>query len=91
MGALSVVICAILSHFFLSEKLSFFGWLGCGLCIVRPPLLPLLPCAYRSTDRLRRYCPQRYVLLFIKSTSNTVWRVRIEPSHSADARTAVQI
>lgn len=34
MGALSVVICAILSSFFLNEKLSFFGWLGCGLCIV---------------------------------------------------------
>lgn len=36
MGALSVVICAILSHFFLKETLSLFGWLGCGLCIVRP-------------------------------------------------------
>lgn len=35
LGALSVVICAILSSFFLNEKLSFFGWLGCGLCIVR--------------------------------------------------------
>lgn len=34
MGALSVVICAILSSFFLNEKLTFFGWLGCGLCIV---------------------------------------------------------
>ena len=36
MGALSVVICAILSHFFLKETLSLFGWLGCGLCIVCP-------------------------------------------------------
>jgi hypothetical protein len=34
MGALSVVICAMLSSIFLNEKLSFFGWLGCGLCIV---------------------------------------------------------
>ncbi|KDR67775.1 hypothetical protein GALMADRAFT_146799 [Galerina marginata CBS 339.88] len=34
LGALSVVICAILSSFFLNEKLSFFGWLGCTLCIV---------------------------------------------------------
>jgi uncharacterized membrane protein len=28
MGALSVVICAILSHFFLKEKLTFFVSLG---------------------------------------------------------------
>lgn len=34
LGAISVVICAILSSLFLNEKLSFFGWLGCGLCIV---------------------------------------------------------
>jgi hypothetical protein len=37
MGALSVVICAILSSIFLNEKLSLFGWLGCALCIVRIP------------------------------------------------------
>ncbi|KAG1889954.1 magnesium transporter NIPA-domain-containing protein [Suillus subluteus] len=36
MGALSVVICAILSSIFLNEKLTFFGWLGCALCIVSP-------------------------------------------------------
>ncbi|KAH9932637.1 magnesium transporter NIPA-domain-containing protein [Fomitopsis serialis] len=41
MGALSVVICAILSHFFLAEKLSFFGWLGCGLCIVGSVVIAL--------------------------------------------------
>ena len=35
MGALSVVISAILSSFFLNEKLTMFGWLGCSLCIVR--------------------------------------------------------
>jgi hypothetical protein len=35
MGALSVVICAILSHFFLNESLTTFGALGCALCIVR--------------------------------------------------------
>ncbi|TFY57684.1 hypothetical protein EVJ58_g6877 [Rhodofomes roseus] len=41
MGALSVVICAILSHFFLAEKLSFFGWLGCGLCIIGSVVIAL--------------------------------------------------
>ncbi|KAH9949058.1 magnesium transporter NIPA-domain-containing protein [Amylocystis lapponica] len=41
MGALSVVICAILSSIFLNEKLSFFGWLGCGLCIVGSVIIAL--------------------------------------------------
>jgi len=25
-----------MSSMFLNEKLTFFGWLGCALCIVRP-------------------------------------------------------
>jgi len=41
MGALSVVICAILSHFFLHENLTFFGWLGCGLCIIGSVIIAL--------------------------------------------------
>jgi hypothetical protein len=35
LGALSVVISAVLSSIFLKEKLTFFGWLGCALCVVR--------------------------------------------------------
>lgn len=34
MGALSVVICAVLSRVFLKETLTLFGWLGCALCIL---------------------------------------------------------
>ncbi|KDQ55680.1 hypothetical protein JAAARDRAFT_37090 [Jaapia argillacea MUCL 33604] len=41
LGALSVVICAILSSIFLKEKLSFFGWLGCALCIVGSIIIAL--------------------------------------------------
>ncbi|PPQ96161.1 hypothetical protein CVT26_004796 [Gymnopilus dilepis] len=41
LGALSVVICAILSSFFLNEKLSFFGWLGCTLCILGSVIIAL--------------------------------------------------
>ncbi|KAL5528613.1 hypothetical protein ACEPAF_7749 [Sanghuangporus sanghuang] len=41
LGALSVVICAILSSFFLKEKLSFFGWLGCALCIIGSTIIAL--------------------------------------------------
>lgn len=41
MGALSVVICAILSHFILKEKLSLFGWIGSGQCILGASILAL--------------------------------------------------
>ncbi|KAJ3996077.1 magnesium transporter NIPA-domain-containing protein [Lentinula boryana] len=41
LGALSVVICAILSSIFLQEKLTFFGWLGCGLCIIGSVIIAL--------------------------------------------------
>ncbi|THH17686.1 hypothetical protein EW146_g3188 [Bondarzewia mesenterica] len=38
---MSVVISAILSHFILKEKLTFFGWLGCGLCILGSTIIAL--------------------------------------------------
>ncbi|KAI0093083.1 magnesium transporter NIPA-domain-containing protein [Irpex rosettiformis] len=41
MGALSVVISAILSAWFLQEKLSMFGWLGCALCIIGSVVIAL--------------------------------------------------
>ncbi|KAK0553648.1 hypothetical protein OC846_000478 [Tilletia horrida] len=34
MGALSVVVCAVLSHFLLKESLTLFGSIGCFLCLV---------------------------------------------------------
>jgi drug/metabolite transporter (DMT)-like permease len=41
LGALSVVISAILSSFFLNEKLTFFGWLGCSLCLLGSVIIAL--------------------------------------------------
>ncbi|KAH8920695.1 DUF803-domain-containing protein, partial [Atractiella rhizophila] len=41
LGALSVVICAILSSIFLKEKLTFFGKIGCFLCIVGAVVIAL--------------------------------------------------
>ncbi|KAF9023966.1 DUF803-domain-containing protein [Hymenopellis radicata] len=41
LGALSVVICAILSSIFLKETLSLFGWLGCALCILGSVVIAL--------------------------------------------------
>jgi len=34
LGALSIIISAVLSHYVLNERLNQFGWLGCALCIV---------------------------------------------------------
>ncbi|KAJ6542295.1 magnesium transporter NIPA-domain-containing protein [Mycena vulgaris] len=41
LGALSVVVCTILSSIFLKEKLSLLGWLGCALCILGATVIAL--------------------------------------------------
>ncbi|KAH9897738.1 DUF803-domain-containing protein [Cubamyces lactineus] len=41
MGALSVVISSILSHFFLHEKLSLFGWISSIQCLLGATILAL--------------------------------------------------
>jgi len=41
LGALSVVISAILSHIFLKESLNIFGWIGCIQCILGAILIAL--------------------------------------------------
>ncbi|KAE8269644.1 hypothetical protein A4X09_0g2697 [Tilletia walkeri] len=41
MGALSVVICAVLSHFILKESLTLFGSIGCFLCLVGSVIIAL--------------------------------------------------
>ncbi|KAJ4400639.1 hypothetical protein N0V91_008576 [Didymella pomorum] len=41
MGALSVVICAILSSIFLKERLSFVGKVGCFQCIIGSVIIAL--------------------------------------------------
>ena len=64
LGALSVVISAILSSIFLKEKLTFFGWLGCVLCIVRLGPVQLSSSRVSSVDpiplqaRLHHHCSQ---------------------------------
>ena len=34
LGALSIIVAAVLSHFLLDERLNLFGWLGCVLCVL---------------------------------------------------------
>ncbi|KAH9931173.1 magnesium transporter NIPA-domain-containing protein [Epithele typhae] len=55
MGALSVVICAILSSLFLNEKLSFFGWLGCALCVLGSVIIALNGPQEESIGQIREF------------------------------------
>ncbi|KAJ4490945.1 magnesium transporter NIPA-domain-containing protein [Lentinula aciculospora] len=55
LGALSVVICAILSSIFLKEKLTFFGWLGCGLCIIGSVIIALNGPSENSVGQIRDF------------------------------------
>ena len=41
MGALSVVISGLLSHFFLKERLSLFGWISSFQCLLGAAILAL--------------------------------------------------
>jgi len=34
LGALSIIVAAVLAHFLLDERLNPFGWLGCVLCVL---------------------------------------------------------
>ncbi|PPQ92974.1 hypothetical protein CVT25_000175 [Psilocybe cyanescens] len=55
LGALSVVICAILSSIFLNEKLSFFGWLGCALCILGSVIIALNGPKEETVGQIREF------------------------------------
>lgn len=90
MGALSVVISAILSSLFLNEKLSLFGWLGCSLCIVRvfPSPSTFLPYFFPPmalsdncnaiTDRLSSHRPE-WSVGAISRANNTISETFPEP------------
>ncbi|KAF5386074.1 hypothetical protein D9615_002686 [Tricholomella constricta] len=55
LGALSVVICAILSSIFLKETLTFFGWLGCGLCIIGSVIIALNGPGEEAVGQIREF------------------------------------
>ncbi|KDN37342.1 hypothetical protein RSAG8_10230, partial [Rhizoctonia solani AG-8 WAC10335] len=49
------VICAILSSFFLNEKLTFFGWVGCFLCIVGSVIIALNGPKEQTIGQIREF------------------------------------
>lgn len=55
LGALSVVICAILSSWFLNEKLTFFGKIGCLLAILGSVIIALNGPQEQSTTTILEF------------------------------------
>ena len=55
MGALSVVVCAVLSSIFLKEKLTLFGKIGCFLCVVGSVIIAINAPEQKIGGDIRRY------------------------------------
>ncbi|ORY87443.1 magnesium transporter NIPA-domain-containing protein [Leucosporidium creatinivorum] len=55
LGALSVVICAVLSSIFLKEKLTFFGKVGCLLAILGATIVALNGPQEQSTTTIKEF------------------------------------
>ncbi|KAI5474543.1 tubulin beta-1 chain [Pseudohyphozyma bogoriensis] len=55
LGALSVVVCAILSSIFLKETLTFFGKIGCLLCIIGATIIALNGPQEQSTSTIPEF------------------------------------
>jgi hypothetical protein len=69
LGALSVVISAVMSSIFLDEKLTFFGWLGCALCIIGSSIIALNGPQESSIGQIRAFQHLFLSPLFIVYTS----------------------
>lgn len=55
MGALSVVVCAILSSIFLKEYLTLFGKVGCFLCIVGSVIIAINAPEQKTSGNIHQY------------------------------------
>ncbi|KAF8494629.1 magnesium transporter NIPA-domain-containing protein [Russula emetica] len=69
LGALSVVISAVMSSVFLDEKLTFFGWLGCALCIIGSSIIALNGPQESSIGEIRVFQQLFLSPLFVVYTS----------------------
>ncbi|KAB1220691.1 Magnesium transporter NIPA2 [Morella rubra] len=70
LGALSIIVSAVLAHFFLKEKLRKMGILGCVLCIVGSILIVLhapSECSLSSVEEIWELATQPAFLLYTAS------------------------
>jgi drug/metabolite transporter (DMT)-like permease len=82
LGALSVVVCAVLSSWLLKEKLNLHGKIGCALCIVGAVIIVLhapAQAAVTDIDEFKHFVIQPgflvYMSLVIVSCLVIVWKV----------------
>ncbi|KAG0056796.1 hypothetical protein BGZ83_003414 [Gryganskiella cystojenkinii] len=82
LGALSVVVCAVLSSFILKEKLNLHGKIGCALCIVGAVVIVLhapAQAAVTDIDEFKHFVIQPgflvYMCLVILISLGIVWKV----------------
>ncbi|KAK5799116.1 magnesium transporter NIPA-domain-containing protein [Linnemannia elongata] len=82
LGALSVVVCAVLSSMVLKEKLTLHGKIGCALCIVGAVVIVLhapAQAAVTDIDEFKHFVIQPgflvYMSLVIVSCLVLVWKV----------------
>ncbi|KAF9918047.1 hypothetical protein BX616_010448 [Lobosporangium transversale] len=82
LGALSVVVCAVLSSMVLKEKLSLTGKIGCALCIVGAVVIVLhapAQAAVTDIDQFKRFVIQPgflvYMCLVIIGSLAILWRL----------------
>ncbi|KAF9361480.1 hypothetical protein BGX26_002830 [Mortierella sp. AD094] len=82
LGALSVVVCSVLSSFILKEKLAFHGKIGCALCIIGSVIIVLhapAQAAVTDIDEFKHFVIQPgflvYMCLVIIVSLGIVWKV----------------
>ncbi|KAF8949585.1 hypothetical protein BGZ46_005078, partial [Entomortierella lignicola] len=82
LGALSVVVCSVLSSFVLKEKLILHGKIGCALCIVGSVVIVLhapAQAAVTDIDEFKHFVIQPgflvYMCLVIIASLGIIWKV----------------
>ncbi|KAH7107938.1 DUF803-domain-containing protein [Auriculariales sp. MPI-PUGE-AT-0066] len=77
LGALSVCISAMLSHFFLKEKLTLFGWIGCCQCILGSVIIALNGPEEQSVTTIKEVKHLFLAPGFLHGTTNMLWYIAV--------------
>ena len=88
LGALSIIVSAVLAHHVLNERLNRFGWLGCLLCIVGSVTIVLNAPEERRVSGVAELAALAsrptflaYALFVVLASAHLAWNVA--PTHGA--------
>lgn len=88
LGALSIIVSAVLAHHVLNERLNRFGWLGCLLCIVGSVTIALNAPEERRVSGVAELAALAsrptflaYALFVVLASAHLAWNVA--PTHGA--------